>query len=116
MQSRPTSGCAKPEDDNESEELSPGEVRGAIDRIDQKRLAIQLIEAQRYVVKARTGVKVCDEQDEMIDDVIEQLGEVAEATWPGNDMPAVEEIAEGEWVEEVTDDESDEEEAEDEEE
>jgi len=95
------------EDDDVSGELSPDEVRLAVDRIEQKKLAIQLIEAQRYIVKSRTGVPICDEQDGMIDDVVEQLGAAAEAVWPGDDMPPVEEIAEGEWVEEVTEDESD---------
>jgi len=75
--------------------------------IEQKKLAIQLIESQRYVVKSRTGVPICDDQVEMIDDVVEQLGAAAEAVWPGDDMPPVEEIAEGEWVEEVTEDETD---------
>jgi len=90
------------ENDEESGELSPEEVRLAVDRIEQKKLAIQLIEAQRYVVKARTGVPICDEQEVMINDVVEQLGAAAEATWPGNDMPPLAEIAEGDWVDEVT--------------
>ncbi|WP_436932668.1 hypothetical protein [Halosimplex halobium] len=95
------------EDDEASGELSPSKVRTAIDRIEQKKLAIQLIESQRYIVKSRTGVPICEDQVEMIDDVVEQLGAAAEAVWPGDDMPAVAEIAEGEWVEEVTEDESD---------
>jgi len=102
-------------EDDESGELPPSEVRTAIDRVDQKKLSIQLIEAQRYIVKSRTGVPICEKQDEMIDDVIERLGEAARATWPGDEMPAIEDIAEGEWVEEVTEDE-DEAEADDEEE
>lgn len=88
-------------------ELPPSEVRTAMSRIEQKKLAIQLIESQRYVVKSRTGVPICEDQVEMIDDVVEQLGAAAEAVWPGDDMPPVEEIAEGEWVEEVTEDETD---------
>jgi len=90
-----------PEDDEEPGELSPDEVRLAVDRIEQKKLAIQLIEAQRYVVKARTGVPICDDQDEMIDDVTERIGATAQAVWPGDDMPPLAEIAEGDWVDEV---------------
>ncbi|SNZ12346.1 hypothetical protein SAMN06269185_1638 [Natronoarchaeum philippinense] len=92
-----------PEDDsndNDGEEMDvvdPEEVDHALDRLGQKRLAIDLLAAQRDIAESLVGVPVCEDQEEMVFGVLHDLEEAAEAVWPDDDMPDVGEIAEGDW-------------------
>ncbi|WP_121821058.1 hypothetical protein [Halostella salina] len=92
-----------PEDDsndNNGEEMDvvdPEEIDHALDRLGQKRLAIDLLAAQRDIAESLVGERVCEEQRELVFGVLHDLEAAAEAVWPGDDMPDVGEIAEGEW-------------------
>ncbi|WP_276270926.1 hypothetical protein [Haloarcula litorea] len=102
--------------DNDGEGMNvvdPEEIDHAIDRLDQKRLAIDLLAAQRDIAGSLVGVPVCEDQEELVFGVLHDLEEAAEAVWPGDDMPDVGEIAGGDWDDEEEsegEDESDEEE------
>lgn len=69
----------------------------ALDRIEQKRLAVKLRMHAEAVMQESESVLICDKQDELIDEAASKLFSAAEATWPGDEMPLLEEIRQGDW-------------------
>lgn len=88
---------AMPEEGDQEEEqgmdVDPVDIDHSLDRIEQKRLAVELLAAAGHVQRERDGVRECDEQAAAIDQAVERLGDAAKRIWPGDEMPPLEEVA-----------------------